>query len=298
MTTSSLETVRAYYDERVEGKLRDFTHPNPRIEAAIQTLAEWAPPEPKRILEIGCGVGATSWRMARAWPQAEVIGADVSPESIDVATTCFRLPNLSYRAGLIEEGVLEGKFDLILMMDVYEHIALEDRASIHAAVKSLLSSESRMVITVPTPVLQEHDRRHNASALQPVDEFVTVGDVVRIANDTDSKLLYYREIGVWQYGDYLHTVLGRYRELVRVSWRQQNPAPLAGFRQHLKSMLRGEQAGAAECSHYLGSDLFRPARRNSVDRFRVSAHERNALASSWHQRSAIRARSRNGKQGG
>src|SRR5437763_1839046 len=103
--------VKSYYDERIEGKLLDFTQPNPRIEAAIQTLAEWAPAKPRRVLEIGCGIGATSWRMARAWPRADVLGVDISPTSIEVAKTCFRRPNLTYRAGLIKEGVLDGKFD-------------------------------------------------------------------------------------------------------------------------------------------------------------------------------------------
>src|ERR1700678_4271274 len=110
MSTPTLEFVRTYYDERVEGKIRDFTHANPRIEAGIQLVAEWAPPDPSRILEIGCGIGATCWRMARAWPQAQVIGADISPISIEVADICFKRPNLSYRAGLINEGQLDGKF--------------------------------------------------------------------------------------------------------------------------------------------------------------------------------------------
>jgi trans-aconitate methyltransferase len=104
MFKSSIETVKEFYDERVDGKIADFTDSNPRIEAAVETLAKWAPVKPKRILEIGCGIGATSWRMARAWPKAEVIAADVSPASIKVAQTCFKLPKLSYHEGLIKEG--------------------------------------------------------------------------------------------------------------------------------------------------------------------------------------------------
>src|SRR5262245_35857432 len=103
ITAPTLNEVKAFYDERVEGKVLDFVNANPRIEAAIETLAEWAPPEPKRVLEIGCGIGATTWRMARAWPQAEVLGVDVSPASIQTAKTCFQRPNLSYFSGLLKE---------------------------------------------------------------------------------------------------------------------------------------------------------------------------------------------------
>ena len=61
----ALESIRAHYDERVDKKIRDFTHADSRIEADVQLVAEWAPPKPERILEIGCGIGATCWRMAR-----------------------------------------------------------------------------------------------------------------------------------------------------------------------------------------------------------------------------------------
>src|ERR1700677_5190169 len=211
MTAPTLESVQEYHDERVEGKILDFTYPNPRIEAAIQFVAEWAPPNPRRILEIGCGIGATCWRMARTWPQAQVIGADISPISVEVADTCFKLPNLSYKTGLLNEGLLDGKFDLIVMMDVYEHIALEDRASIHAAIRSLLSEEARFVLTFPTPTLQNYIRDRTPSDLQPVDEDVDISDIVRLAVETDTRLLFYREVGIWHYGDYAHLALARFQ---------------------------------------------------------------------------------------
>jgi SAM-dependent methyltransferase len=284
MTAPTLDAVQAYYDERVEGKIRDFTHPNPRIEAAIQTLAEWAPSNPKRILEIGCGIGATSWRMARAWPQAEVIGADVSLTSIEVAKTCFRRPNLSYRAGLIKEGALEGKFDLILLMDVYEHIALEDRASIHAAMKSLLSEESRIVITVPTPAVLDYARIHDPSGLQPVDEDVTIQDIKRLADETATDLLYYRKVGIWDYGDYAHLVFGRFETLAKVALREYRPGGITGLKQRFKHLLGVGQTQLTGRRDYLGSDFLRHTSCHIDGRFKVSASERKRIASSWFRR--------------
>ena len=284
MTTPTINTVQTYYNERVEEKLRDFTHPNPRIEAAIATLGEWAPANPKRILEIGCGIGATSWRMARAWPQAQVTGADISPTSIEVANTCFKRPNLSYRAGLIKEGVLEGKFDLILMMDVYEHIALEDRASIHVLIKSLLSEESRLVLTFPTPTLQNYIRYRTPLDLQPIDEDVAVPDVVRLAEKTGTKLLYYREVGVWHYGDYAHLVLGKYQTMADVALREYKPGGIAGLKQLIKRLLRRGEIPASR-RDYLGSDVLRPWPRNIGARFNVTGRERHRVASLWFRRS-------------
>ena len=284
MTAPTLETVQAYYDERVEGKLRDFTEANPRIEAAIQLVAEWAPPEPSRILEIGCGIGATCWRMARAWPQAEVVGADVSPLSIEVAKTCFQLPNLSYREGLVQEGTLSGKFDLVLLMDTYEHIAVNDRPALHAVIKALLSEESRLFVTVPTPAILNHARETRAFELQPVDENVTLSDIIVFARETSTQLLYYREVGVWRYGDYAHAVLGRYQALANVKIREHDPLPIRAIKRRAKRLLRRDHTWPTGRRDYLGWDVLGRVPRHPDDRFGVSISMRKRLASSWLRR--------------
>jgi SAM-dependent methyltransferase len=56
-----------------------------------------APPSPRRILDIGCGLGQTTRSLARAFPDAEVIGLDIDAGSLRVAEAHFRLPNLCYR---------------------------------------------------------------------------------------------------------------------------------------------------------------------------------------------------------
>lgn len=288
MTAPTLESVQAYYDDRVEGKLRDFTDANPRIEAAVQLVAEWAPPDPSRILEIGCGIGASCWRMARAWPKAEVVGADVSSVSIEVAKTCFRLPNLSYRSWVIQENTLSGKFDLVLLMDTYEHIALEHRRTLHATIRSLLSDDARLVMTFPTPALQNYARAMNPSDLQPVDEDVMPTDILVLAGETSTQLLYYREVGIWRYGDYAHVVLGRYRNLTDVKLREYKPAARTALKRRVKRLLgRGETISTAR-RDYIGPDVLCPSRRHFDDRFRVSAWERRRLVSSWFRRNDTR----------
>ena len=201
-----IDSVKAYYDDRINGKLQDFTDVNPRIEAAIEAIEEWAPPEPKRLLEIGCGIGATSWRVANRWPNAKVIGVDVSPASIEAAKCCFESPNLSYREGIVRQGFLLEKFDFIVLMDVYEHIALKDREGLLKTLKSVLAEDGRIFFSVPTPYNLQKAREIDPSVLQPVDEDVTVGHIIDVAGITKTTLLYYREVGIWAYGDFAHFV--------------------------------------------------------------------------------------------
>jgi SAM-dependent methyltransferase len=280
--------VERYYDDRVAEKLRDFTERLPRIEVAVETVAQWAPAAPRRVLEIGCGVGATTWRMARAWPDAEVIGVDLSPGSIEAAKTCFRRPNLAYRAGRLAECGFDGAFDLILMMDVYEHIAPVERPTLHAQLRQLLSTESRLLLMAPTPAHQDYLRAHLPQGLQPVDEDVSPADIARLADEIDARLLCYREVGIWRYGDYFHAVLGRTRPLPGVARRQPKPGAVVRVRGAAKRAL-GRPAPAAETLRdYLGPDLLGQASRVSAARFQVSLAERRRLAAAWTGRAAER----------
>lgn len=269
--------IRQYYDERVDGKLRDFDWANPRIEAAVRTLAAWAPQSPRRVLEIGCGIGATSWRIARAWPRATVVGLDISPASIEVANTCFRLPNLTYVAGPLEPNRFDPGFDLVVLMDVYEHIAPADRPSLHQVFKTLLASESRVVMTLPTSATQDYARVHTPADLQPVDENIDLDLIITFARETATELLSYRQVGIWHYGDYAHVVLGRFQNLAPVPQPQPRPR-VRRIADRLRSLL-GSVDPASNTSGYLGTQdsMSNPALR----RLQVSRPERRRLISAW-----------------
>lgn len=273
--------VKNYYDARIDEKLSDFIHRLPRIEVAIETLADWAPSNPCRVLEIGCGVGATSWRMARAWPKAEVIGVDPSAASIEVAKTCFKLPNLFYHAGFLQELDFEQKFDLVVLMDVYEHIPASDRKALHASLKRLLSQKSRLILMMPTPAHQSFLRKHLPDGLQPVDEDIHPHQITMLADDVDARLLYYREVGVWHYGDYVHVVLGRCENLPAVAARQPKREGLAAVKELAKRFLGRAAPVVGGRRDYFGRDFLHPWVADPTSRFQVSTAERHRLAAAW-----------------
>ncbi len=278
-------SAERYYDDRVAEKLRDFTEALPRIEAAIETLAEWAPTAPRRVLEIGCGVGATSWRMARAWPSADVTGTDFSRGSIEVAKACFRRPNLDYRAGRLAELGLTGAFDLILMMDVYEHIAPSERPALQAELSRLLSPESRLLLMVPTPAHQAWLREHDPAGLQPVDEDIHPADILRLGEAVGARLLHYREVGIWRYGDYFHAVLGRTSQMEdAVALRQPRASGVAAAKLTARRLAGRAPPAPEGLSDQLGTDLLRPEPRAPAKRFAVPAAERRRLAAAWTAR--------------
>ena len=203
------ETARTFYDANVSGKLEGFVEGNPRVERAWKTIDKWAPTNPDHILEIGCGIGDICWRMTRKWTGSHVVGLDISPKSIEMARKLFGSSRLSFVDGPLRAETFTDKFDLIVLMDVYEHIAVVDRLGLHQVLKDLCNDHGRIVLSFPTPGYQAWLRQHHPDQIQPVDENVSIETIAALASDTNTEVLLYQEVNVWHEGEYGHAVLGR-----------------------------------------------------------------------------------------
>ena len=115
------------------GKFRPLHKFNPvRLEYIKEKVCEQFGKDPKdskafdglRLLDIGCGGGLLAEPMARLG--AEVVGADASETNIEVAKIHAKHSGLEidYRADTSEALEASGeKFDVILNMEVVEHVA-------------------------------------------------------------------------------------------------------------------------------------------------------------------------------
>ncbi|NJK38084.1 MAG: methyltransferase domain-containing protein [Oscillatoriales cyanobacterium RM1_1_9] len=81
-----------------------------------QGLVDAIQGNPRRILDLGCGTGSTTILLKMAFPQAEVIGLDLSPYMLIVAETKARQAGLQieFRHGQAEQtGFADSSFDLV-----------------------------------------------------------------------------------------------------------------------------------------------------------------------------------------
>ena len=230
----NIEEVKKYYDEHISSKLGGFVNGNERVERAWLTIFEHSI-QPDRILEIGCGIGDICWRMSRHWLKANVVGLDVSSKSIEVANQLFGSDKIMFSEGLLAKGKLEGKFDLIVLMDVYEHIAVTDRTVVHDAIKNLLTPNGRVILSFPAPRHLSWLKKKSPEHIQPVDEDITIDTISQLAKDIDKEVLLYKEVSVWHIGDYAHAVLGSRHEWVLESDR---PQPTRGLKYMIKRKIK------------------------------------------------------------
>lgn len=251
--------VSAYYDAHIQRKVRGFIEGNARVERAWETLVRWAPPAPRRVLEVGCGIGDISFRMTRLWPEAEVLGLDISPRSLEVARRLFSAPRLSFVEGTLRPGVLTGVFDCIVLMDVYEHIAPSERPAFHQALAELLSEEGRIFLSFPTVRFQRWLSQNMPQEIQPVDEEIDLDTLYTLVRESRADLLLYQEVDVWHQGDYAHAVLGRRGESFLASLAPRPWEKLSrGLGRVARPLVLPRVLRRAWVRSKLGGDFFKP----------------------------------------
>lgn len=121
----------------------------------------------KRIMDLGCGYGEYAFMLADALPKATVTALDINQKSIkNIAGLAEKhgLDNLETHANTIDtlEG-LDGQYDFIYSVDVFEHIKVEEMPFAQARTKLrpggylLIKIPSREQLTIlPEGWFEEH----------------------------------------------------------------------------------------------------------------------------------------------
>lgn len=115
----------AFYDELQEGWYNDKSHPIAllRAENAIRNpwILETIGPEPRQVLDIGCGAGLLTNSLALAGHH--VTGVDLSVSSLEVARQRDTTQSVRYlQANAMELGDSPESFDVVCAMDFLEHV--------------------------------------------------------------------------------------------------------------------------------------------------------------------------------
>ena len=99
----------------------------------------------RKVLEIGCGNGNVSMGIASMGYQT--LGVDIDEESIEIASSKNKFPNLQFRAEPAENLSEGDKFDAIVCTEVLEHL-VEPAVVLDYALK-YLKKDGIFISTVP-----------------------------------------------------------------------------------------------------------------------------------------------------
>jgi SAM-dependent methyltransferase len=109
------------------------------------------PAAPARILDAGCGAGDHSFYLARRFPAAQVLGVDVDAARVARCSDAARrmgVANARFEVGDLTQLGHREAFDLVVSVDVLEHIVEQERAV--GALRDALTPGGRFFFHIPT----------------------------------------------------------------------------------------------------------------------------------------------------
>ena len=118
----------------------------------------------QRVLELGCGTGASSARLAaEVGPSGGVIAINRDGESVRFARQRYRADHLAFELGWLDSlnGELDGSFDIVLAVDLFRDAADDpSRSRTISEVWRVLSPGGYMLLMFTDPTqLSAHERR-------------------------------------------------------------------------------------------------------------------------------------------
>jgi len=136
------------------------------------------------VLEVGCGTGNFLVQVAKTFPQARAIGVDLDADSLAIAgrriADAKLADRVSARLGTVEEAVIPGSVDAVVMIEVLHEIAQPLRPAVVQQCASALKPGGALVIvdeTYPSTLAQTREADYRFPLQTGIEE-LTWGNVI------------------------------------------------------------------------------------------------------------------------
>jgi 2-polyprenyl-3-methyl-5-hydroxy-6-metoxy-1,4-benzoquinol methylase len=119
----------------------------------------------QRVLDAGCGDGRFCYEIRNE--NLVVTGVDYSERAIGYARAFS--PNVSFRVGGLADFRPEEKFDVVVMLEVLEHIKLDEVSQVVQNLHACLVDNGRLIVTVPStriPLSAKHYQHFSPESLE------------------------------------------------------------------------------------------------------------------------------------
>lgn len=108
-------------------------------------MLEFLPPNPRRLIDVGCGGGLFGAAVKKRYPECEIWGVELVADAAQQAA--FRHDRVIQTPFEEAAELPEAYFDVVTMNDVLEHMPWPEPAL--ATAKRILRPEGRLVLSLP-----------------------------------------------------------------------------------------------------------------------------------------------------
>ena len=222
------QTSREFYDAFLQSRMLGYrVGVNPRIRKAGQRVLQYVHPD-SHVLELGCGIGIVTERVAKQAKRGRVLGCDLSEHNIWYARQTINQSNVDFLVCdvLTDFATIRSRIvkpvDVVVLVDVIEHLPESSHGELFQHIQSVAAPNAVAVLTYPSPFYQRFLRERRPAELQPIDEVIEPAGLVADAEAAGFFLCHYSLENVWLTRQYVHCVFGRDLDCGEI----QEPRPL------------------------------------------------------------------------
>jgi len=190
-----------FYDEFVNHQTDSGV--NDRIYGVYKRLLKLGLNSKSSILELGCGIGTNTYLFSKTITNGQIEAVDISPDSIAYCKFKIKKQNIKFFAGdIVAYKPQINNINFITLIDVIEHIPMEQHLALFKNIATYINDETRLVINIPNPEDVVYDINHNPSALQIIDQPVPLAFIIENLNKCGLQLHFFENYSVWVKNDY------------------------------------------------------------------------------------------------
>ena len=211
-----IKDVKQYYNEFLKSRMLTYglSDGNERINSASDFILKNIGTK-DNILEVGCGIGIITERIAYKLHQGFIWACDISDQNIWYAKQTIKNKNIDFFAAdvlkqftFVKERI-NSKVDTFIFIDVIEHLPKEKHIELFANLNSIAAKDARIILTFPSEYYQNYLIKNNPEELQIIDEIISIDHITNLIRETGFEIYLYELKDIWMERQYVNCLLAK-----------------------------------------------------------------------------------------